>query len=117
MLPIAVKAGFVGLFVVKKLAVSIDPIAGLDEILRKRDHIFGAVAPDVVVGVYAGSSGPQSCHEAGSRRITHWSLAVGPAEAHPPPGEAIEVRCDSLGMPTENADPVIQIVDGKEEHI
>ena len=103
----------------KHLAEAGGEIAVPGEILRQRNAVACALhIPDARrQPVNAGGGRPQSRQQAGARGIAQRRLAMSIAEERAARGQAIQVRCLRLGMSSQAADPVIQVVNGDEEDV
>ena len=89
------------------------------EVLWEGDGVPGGFAfPDLwaeVIDACGGGVGPGE--EADSGGIADRCLAVSVGEGDAPLSEPIEVGRYALGVSAERADPVVEVVDGDEEHI
>lgn len=94
-------------------------VPGAGERLRERDAVTrrrrGAEARREPVD--AGGGGAEAGEEAGARRVAERCLAVGVGERGAAGGEAVEVRGERLRVAVQVADPVVEVVDGDEEHV
>ena len=89
------------------------------KVLRQRDSpsILRRLPKPRTVQVDARRAGPQPDHQTGPRRIANGSLTVGVAKQHAALREPIDIRRTRLRMPLQTTNPIIQVVDGNQQHI
>ena len=74
-------------------------------------------APVRTVEIRAGGAGPESGHERGARWAAERCGAVAAREPHAARGEPIDVRRFRLRVAPQVPHPVVEVIDGDEEHI
>ena len=83
---------------------------------RQVGQVF-VVEPTGIVFVNARAGRAQAQHQRGSRRIADSGDRVGVGKHHAASGKCVDIRGLCLGMPPEDTDPVVQVVDRDEQDI
>ena len=99
----------------QELAGAIGGIPALPKRLgHQNDLRVFLVPPFVTVVVHTRPKRLTAGENGVSRRTTQWCGAMSVGKANASLGQAIHVRRDRLRMPTETADPIVQIVNANE---
>ncbi len=95
------------------------PVSVGPEMLGEGDPVLeaGAVPKAVEVSVDAGGGGPEPGEDGRPGRAAQGHGAVGSLEEHALAGQLVDVRRGSVGVPAQTPNPVIDVVQGDEEHV
>jgi len=87
------------------------------EMLRQRHSVRQDRPPGLAVEVHAGRGRPNPAQQARPGRVAGRGRTIRTREQRPPLGQAIQIGRPHAGVAPEHADPIVEIVDGQEQHV